>query len=92
MRLKRTFIVSSVAVVMLTPLLFIVFSENGLVDLFTLRAELSETLLQNEKIFDENVSLYRQVERLENDPEFIEATARQELGMIGADELIFKLK
>ena len=71
---------------------FIVFGENGLRDLHALRAELSGVLAQNEKTFNENISLYRQIERLENDPVFIEATARKELGVIGADERIIKLK
>ena len=89
---KRIILFSSIAVVLGGMLLFIVFGENGLRDLSALRAELSGVLAQNEKTFNENISLYRQIDRLENDPEFIEATARKELGLIGADELIFKLK
>jgi cell division protein FtsB len=92
LRPKRIFILSSVGLVLVAMLVFIVFGENGLRDLHALRVELGGVLLQNEKILDENISLYRQVERLQNDPEFIEATARKELGVIGADELIIKLK
>lgn len=92
LRPKRIFILSTVAVVLGGMLLFIVFGENGLRDLFALRAERDGILLQKEKTFNENISLYRQIDRLENDPDFIEATARKELGVIGADELIIKLK
>lgn len=92
LRPKRIILYSSVAVVLGAMLLFIVFGENGLRDLSALRAELGGVLAQNEKTFNENISLYRQIDRLENDPEFIEATARKELGVIGADELIIKLK
>lgn len=92
LRLKRIILFSSVALVLGGMLLFIVFGENGLGDVFALRAQLDGVLAQNEKTFNENISLYRQIDRLENDPKFIEATARKELGVIGADELIFKLK
>jgi len=91
-RPKRIFILSSVAAVLVAMLLFIVFGENGLRDLFALRSELDGIHAQNEKTFNENISLYRQIDRLENDPQFIEATARNELGVIGSDELILKLK
>jgi len=92
LRPKRVFIVSTAVAILGVMLLFIVFGENGLKDLFALKAEQDGILAQNNKIFNENISLYRQVERLENDPEFIEATVRKELGVIGADELIIKLK
>lgn len=73
-------------------LVFIVFGENGLRDLFALKAQRDRILERNEQTFNENISLYRQIDRLENDPIFIEATARKELQVIGDDELIFKLK
>lgn len=92
MRSKRFIIFSSVAVVLGAMMIFIAFGENGLRDLSALREERDGILSQNDKIFNENVSLYRQVDRLQNDPDFIEATARKELGVIGADELIINLK
>lgn len=73
-------------------LLFIVFGDSGLKDLFALRAELKGIITDKEKTFNENISLYHQIDRLKNDPQFIEATARKELGVIGADEMIFELK
>jgi cell division protein FtsB len=85
-------ILFSVAAVLAAMMVFIVFGENGLKDLHALKAELDGVLAKSEKTFNENTSLYRQIERLENDPKFIEATARKELGVIGADELIIKLE
>ena len=46
----------------------------------------------NEQLAGENLSLSVEIERLENDPKFIENVARQELGMIAEDELILKPK
>ena len=92
LRPKQIFLFSTIGVVLTAMLLFIVFGDMGLKDLFARRAERNEILTGNEKLFIENTSLYRQMERLENDPEFIEATARKELGVVDPDERIIKLK
>ena len=39
-----------------------------------------------------NLSLYREIDRLKHDPKYIEDVVRRELGLIGKDEVIFKLK
>lgn len=92
MHLKQILFFSSIAVVLVSLMLVIAFGEHGLLDLQALRAKRDNILAQKEKTFNENISLHRQIERLKDDPKFIEATARQELGVIGEDELIFKLK
>jgi len=38
------------------------------------------------------VRLTRIIERLQRDPEFLEALARRELGMVRADELVFQFQ
>ncbi len=70
----------------------IIFSEKGLSDLNRLKAE-RDILLENKNAFDEeNRILYRKIKRLKDDPRFIESVARDELGMIGKDEIICKFK
>lgn len=39
-----------------------------------------------------NLSLYREIDRLEHDSGYIEDVVRRELGLIAEDEVIFKLK
>ena len=73
-------------------LLFIVFNEYGLADLRLLKQERDGLLQKNAQLEQENLSLYRQIDRLKNDLKFIESVARQELGMVGKDEVVFKLK
>lgn len=68
----------------------IIFGAGGVVDLRAKKAELAEITAQNKKIEDRNVELFRQITRMKKDPEYIEDTARQELKMIGKDEIIFK--
>jgi len=51
-----------------------------------------EILLQkNQNIDLKNKELYRRIDRLKNDPAYIESIARQELGMIGLDEVIITI-
>jgi cell division protein FtsB len=73
-------------------LLFIVFGENGLTDLYKLKMEKDNLSKTNDELKKENLSLYREIERLKNDPRYVEDVARKELGVIGKDEMIIKVK
>ncbi len=39
-----------------------------------------------------NQALYRNIQRLKDDPEYIEDIARTELGMVGKDELVYQFR
>lgn len=71
-------------------LLLIVFGENGLMDRRRLQALQQGVVSENAAITKENARLYRQIERLKNDPAYLETIARRELGMIGGREVIIK--
>ena len=88
MTLRRKIIVTVIVVAMLNLVLLIVFGDNGLVELHRLREKERLMAQQNETLASENVSLYRTIGRLKNDPVYIESVARNELGMIGKDDLI----
>jgi cell division protein FtsB len=70
----------------------IVLGDNGFADRKQLRQKKNHIVEKNKKLRQENLELYRAINRLKNDPKYIENIARQELGMIGKDELIFKFK
>lgn len=90
---KRQRILISITAFLLVPLFFfIIFSEHGLLDLNLLKKEKNALVEQNEQLARKNLSLSVEIDRLENDPKFIENVARQELGMIGKDEMILKPK
>ena len=79
----------AIAMVALSNLiLLIVFGDNGLVELNRLRAKEQLMAQHNETLAMENVSLYRTIGRLKNDPIYIESVARNELGMIGKEDKI----
>ena len=77
---------------MFLMLLFIVFGENGLTDLYKLKKEKDNLSKKTDELKKENLSLYREIERLKNDPRYVEDVARKELGVIGKDEVIIKVK
>jgi len=73
-------------------LLFIIFDDNGLVDLNALKKERNGLIEKNAGITMDNLSLYREIDRLKHDSIYIEDVVRRELGLIGKDEVIFKVK
>ena len=73
-------------------LLVIILSDNGLVELSRLQAAHEALGAENARLSRENLQLYRAIDRLQNDPAFVESVARRELGMIRADELIFQFQ
>jgi len=91
--MSRKNIVIGVSVLFFFPLLVMIISGgNGFLDLKRLEKEKAEIIEQTRDLESKNLKLYRKVERLKNDPVFIENVARQELGMIGKDEIILKFK
>ena len=92
MSTKQSILLALAILALFSMSLFIVFGENGLADLHLLKVERDRLLKKNAEITQENLSLYREIERLKHDLDFLENVARQELGVVGKDELIFKLK
>jgi cell division protein FtsB len=90
MTLKQKILLSLATVGILSTAFLIVFGESGLNDYNRLNFRREQLVGENEAIIRENARLYHQIERLKNDPEFIESIARQELGMIGRKEFIIK--
>ena len=70
----------------------IVFGNQGFFDLRQLQHKLATLKKENTKLEEKNQELYRTVQRLKNDPEYLEHIARQELQMIGEDEVVFKFR
>ncbi len=92
MNTKQSVLLAFVILAIVSLFLFIIFGENGLADLHLLKIERDVLLKQNAELAKKNLDLYREIERLKNDPKYLESVARKELGVVGKDELIFKLK
>jgi len=81
------------AILGLVILLFaVVFGDSGLADLNILRREKRTIDTLNERIAQENLLKYREIDRLKTDLNYIEEVARDELGMIKPGELVIKRK
>ena len=87
---KQSIILSIAAALMFSLLFFIIFGEHGLIDLNSLKAEQNRLVEENEQLNQTNLTLSVEIDRLKHDPHYIESVARQELGMVGENELILK--
>ena len=88
---KRQRIFLYLATMAIISLFFlIILGDNGFLDLNTLKKQRNTLVEENQKIQQEITSLSTEIDRVKNDPDYIEAVARQELGMIGKDEVILK--
>ncbi len=89
---KQKILLSLSILIIFSLLLFIIFGDNGLIDLDLLKRERDVLIEKNDMITMNNFSLYREVDRLEHDSGYIEDVVRRELGLIAEGEVIFKLK
>jgi cell division protein FtsB len=87
---KQGILVSAAVFLIVSLLFFIMFSERGLADLNQMKKERDRLSSQNRQIIQENIGLGVEIDRLKNDPSYIESVARREFGMIGQDEIVVK--
>ena len=92
MESKQKILISVCILTLFAMLLFSLFSDKGLSDFFGLKSERDRLKHENVQLKAENDTLYRTIDRLRNDPQYIESVARKELGMIKKDEVILKPK
>lgn len=69
---------------------FIVFGDNGYMHLQQMKVELLQLKARNAATEEENNVLSHAVNRLKNDPVYIEHVIRKQLQMNTANEIIFK--
>lgn len=78
---------------MLFSFLFVIgLGDHGAVDLYQLhlrKVALNRSSIELEK---KNRALYRNIQRLKYDPEFVENIARNELGMVRKDEMVYQFR
>ena len=88
---RKLNILLSIAVLLLLSLFFfIIVSEHGLADLRFIKKERDRLVEESQRLTRKNLTIGIEIDRLKHDPAYIESIARQELGMIGKDEIILK--
>ena len=89
---KQSILIAFAILVLFSMILFMIFGDYGLADLHISKKERDSVIEKNEAIDQESLSMYREIYRLEHDLKYVEKVARDELGMIGKDEVIIKTK
>ena len=89
---KHKILLSIGMAVIFSFFLLVIFGDNALLELNRIKRERNILIKKNEELARENNSMYTEIERLKHDPEYIENIARRELGMIGKNEIIFKVE
>ena len=87
---KQGLLLVAVVGFIIALLFFIVFSERGLADFNMMKKERDRIQDQNRQIVQDNLTLGVEIDRLKNDPKYIESVARKDFGMIGQDEIVVK--
>jgi cell division protein FtsB len=68
------------------------YGTGGFVDYLDLKRDKDRMSVVLLKARDQNRDLYTRVERLREDPAYIEKTAREELGMVRQGEVVYRFK
>ncbi len=89
---KTKLIITGGGLVLVAFLFVIALGEHGAVDLYQLTLERDRLHKVTSNLRNKNEILYETIERLKNDPEFVENIARTELGMTGKGEVVILKK
>jgi cell division protein FtsB len=87
---KQGMLLGTAVLLLMALLFFIVFSERGLAELSQSKKERDRIKEHNQQLTQENLTLGVEIDRLKNDPHYIESVARKEFGMIGQNEIVVK--
>ncbi len=69
---------------------WLAFGDRGFIYLYKMDKEREEYLGRIQKLELANKELEEEIDRLRNDREYIESTARKELGLVKKDEVIYR--
>jgi cell division protein FtsB len=71
--------------------LWVIFAPHmGVYSLFRQRSKLSQLQVENVEIKEKNVFLQKEIERIQNDPEYFEKVARDKYGLLKDNEMVFE--
>jgi cell division protein FtsB len=70
----------------------LVFAPDGIPSLLALKRERQRLGEQAVALLEQNTTLREQIDRLRTDDRFLEGLARQELGFVRGDELVYRFR
>lgn len=92
MTIKEIVSVCSASIILIAMMGLILFSDKGFMDLKKLQRVKATIVCENAEVEMENKELYRKINRLKSDPAYIENIARQEMGMVGENDVVLKFR
>lgn len=69
---------------------WLAFGKRGFIHLYHMEKERQAYLLKIRELEEANEELMEEIRKLKNDSDYIEATARRELGLVRDNEMIFR--
>ena len=79
-----------IILVVLAVLWIIFFPGSGLLAIWRKHSELTSLQLQNALIEEENTRLQKDIDKLQNDPNYLEEVARREHNLLKKNERVFE--
>ena len=74
-------------------ILWILFAPNrGILDLYISQEEIEGLQIENKRLVEENSALQEEINRLQNDPAYLEEKARKEYGLLKENEVLYIFK
>ena len=73
-------------------LILTTFGQRGITRIYRLSKERSQIVTFNEKLREENQNLKDEIYSLKRDKTYVEEIARQELGLVKEDEIIYQFE
>jgi len=89
--MKKMYLLAA-GVLILAILGFATFTDQGLLGLYRLKQDKARLEARLTQLKAENERLRAEIERLKTDPAYLEKVAREELGLVHQDELVFQFK
>jgi cell division protein FtsB len=88
--LRTLILVSILSVCTVTA--WLLFSPNGILTYYHLKKQIEAVKAENERLKEENLLLQQKIDKIKNDPAYLEELARKEYDLIKKNELIFEFK
>lgn len=71
---------------------WLLFSANGILTYRDLKKQLADVQLINEDLEEENRLLREKIDKIVNDPNYLEEVSRDEFNLLKKDEVVFEFK
>ncbi|MCS6912741.1 MAG: septum formation initiator family protein [Myxococcales bacterium] len=91
-RWVRGLILAALLAVALAYVPYRLYLRSGLARYLSLQAELTQVRERNQALRQDNRRLLREIDQLRTDERAIERVAREELGLVRAGEIVFKVE